>query len=48
MYDAPPPHLEVDDDEEDDDGSQQVGDVGQVGPVERLLQRPHLRSFMLT
>ena len=31
-------HLEVDDDEEDEDGGEQVGDVRQVGPVERLLQ----------
>lgn len=35
-------HLEVYDDEEDDDGGQQVGDVGQVGSIESLLQRSDL------
>ncbi len=36
--------LEVDDDQEDEHGGQQVGHVGQALPVERLLQRAHLRA----
>eukprot|EP00963_Diacronema_lutheri_P014065 scaffold2858_cov659-Pavlova_lutheri.AAC.36 len=34
--------LEVDDDQEDHHGRQEVGDVGKVLPVERLLERPQL------
>ena len=36
------PDLEVDDEDEDEDGGEEVGDVGEVHAVERLLQRPHL------
>ncbi len=34
-------HLEVDDYAEDEDSSHEVGEVGQVLPVERLPESPH-------
>ena len=36
------PALQVDDEQEDDGGGQQVGDVGEAGAEEGLLQRPDL------
>ena len=41
LIDAHSCYLEVNDDQEDGNGSQEVGAVGQVVPVERLLQRAY-------
>lgn len=41
VFTADNPYLEVDDNQEDGDGGQQVGAVGQIVPVESLLQSSH-------
>ena len=38
-------NLEIDDKDEDEDSGQQVGDVGEVLAVKRLLQRTHLYAY---